>query len=139
MTNEQKSQIKRMREEGVSYGQISAALSLSKNTVKSFCQRNGLSGKRGLKQNQSSVVFCPNCGKPVQQTLGRKHRRFCSGTCRQEWWNHHLEQVHRKAVYHFTCAGCGRPFSAYGNAHRKYCSHACYINDRFKKEAVHDE
>ena len=30
------------------------------------------------------------------------------------------------------CARCGKPFTAYGNAGRKYCSHSCYIADRFK-------
>lgn len=39
--------------------------------------------------------------------------------------------LNKKAVYTHTCAGCGREFTAYGNARRKYCSHACYINHRF--------
>ena len=47
------------------------------------------------------------------------------------WWNSHLDLVKRKAIYHFTCPTCGREFTAYGNAHRKYCSHSCYIEDRF--------
>ena len=27
--------------------------------------------------------------------------------------------------------GSGREFTAYGNSRWKYCSHACYIKDRF--------
>jgi hypothetical protein len=38
-------------------------------------------------------------------------------------------------LYHFTCIACGKRFSAYGKADRKYCSHECYINDRFYREA----
>lgn len=134
MTDEQKTRIFRMREQGMSYGVIAEALSLSKNTVKSYCRRNGIAGKRvpAQKTAEEPAEFCQNCGKPVRQIPGRKHIRFCSSACRQEWWNSHLDQVHRKAVYDFTCACCGRPFSAYGNAHRKYCSHACYIKARLK-------
>ena len=29
------------------------------------------------------------------------------------------------------CAYCGQPFQSYGNQTRKYCSHECYIHDRF--------
>lgn len=50
---------------------------------------------------------------------------------RQSWWNAHPELVNRKAVYEFTCAYCGKRFSAYGNAHRKYCCHDCYIEGRY--------
>jgi hypothetical protein len=35
------------------------------------------------------------------------------------------------------CASCGRMFEDYTRNHRKYCCHACYIQDRFgKKESV---
>lgn len=29
------------------------------------------------------------------------------------------------------CPVCKKPFTVYGNANRKYCSHECYIEDRF--------
>jgi endogenous inhibitor of DNA gyrase (YacG/DUF329 family) len=134
MTSDQKRNIYELRTKGMSYDAIAEALSLSKNTVKSYCRRNGLSGKRVPSQEMPNkpTEFCPNCGKPVRQIPGRKHIRFCSGSCRQEWWNSHLDQVNRKAVYEYTCACCGRHFTAYGNSHRKYCSHACYIKARFK-------
>ena len=63
----------------------------------------------GLTANSDPV--CPQCGKPIVQ----------------------------KAVYSYTCIGCGCAFTAYGNDHRKYCSHACYIQDRFKARDEHDE
>lgn len=134
MTDEQKIHIFQMREKGMSYDAVAEALSMSKNTIKSYCRRNGLSGNRtrSAESTGHTTGFCPNCGKPVRQIPGRKHIRFCSGTCRQAWWNSHQDLVKRKAVYEYTCACCGKPFSAYGNAHRKYCSHACYIRARFK-------
>ena len=48
-----------------------------------------------------------------------------------EWWTEHPERIRQKAVYEFICAKCGRAFTAYGNKKRKYCSHECYIADRF--------
>ncbi len=39
----------------------------------------------------------------------------------------------------FTCACCGRYFTAYGNNHRKYCSHGCYIAGRFGKKCGRNE
>ena len=54
-----------------------------------------------------------------------------SEKCRNKWWNSNLDKVNRKANYEFICPHCKKPFSAYGNKNRKYCSHACYIEDRF--------
>jgi len=64
---------------------------------------------------------------------GRKHKRFCSDLCRNRWWNSHLDLVKRKAHYEYVCPACKTAFSVYGNANRKYCSHACYIRARFGK------
>lgn len=132
MTGEQKKQITRFREEGYGYGRIASILGLPGNTVKSFCRRNGLIGRRGSEQ---AVVgeghICKQCGIPIRQNPGRKEKKFCSDKCRNKWWNSHLDQVERKANYEFVCACCKKPFTAYGNADRKYCSHACYVADRF--------
>ncbi len=69
----------------------------------------------------------------IHQIAGRKKKRFCSVSCCQLWWNAHPDAVRQKALYHYTCAGCGKAFTAYGNSHRKYCSHECYIKDRYKE------
>jgi len=42
-----------------------------------------------------------------------------------------MTMVKRKAIYEYTCPTCGSAFTAYGNSHRKYCCHECYIADRF--------
>ncbi len=134
MTDLQKDQIRFMRLQGIGYVKIGQALGISNNTVRSFCRRNGLDGELG-----KNTVRCQQCGKPIKITPKQKPRKFCSDRCRTIWWNNHLDSVERKAVYHFTCAACGTEFTAYGNQHRKYCSHACYIADRFGKErACHE-
>ena len=46
-----------------------------------------------------------------------------------------MTMVKRKAIYEYTCPTCGSAFTAYGNSHRKYCCHECYIADRFGGKA----
>ncbi len=125
MTDEQKQRLILLRRSGDGYGQIAAALGISINTVKSFCRRHGLT-------TETKGSACEQCGKAVEQTLGRKRKRFCCDVCRNKWWNSHLELVLRKAVYSFNCLSCGREFAVYGNSHRKFCSHECYIAYRFR-------
>lgn len=125
MTAEQKQQICSMRSQGIGYVKIGEALGISDNTVRSFCRRKAL-GKAA-----KNTISCQQCGKPIKVIPKRKPKRFCSDSCRNAWWNSHLNYVNRRAVYEFTCAYCGESFSAYGNKARKYCSHGCYVADRF--------
>lgn len=129
MTSEQREQITALRCQGQSYALISKMLGIPKDTVYSFCRRSGISGK-----TDKNTVLCKQCGRPIKLTPKRKPKKFCSDNCRLMWWNSHLDQVNRKAYYLFSCAFCGKTFTAYGNAGRKYCSHVCYISDRFGKE-----
>lgn len=124
MTDEQKQQIIALRRDGEGYGRIAAQLQISINTVKSFCRRHSLAAS-------TAGAVCEQCGKPIEQNPGRKRKRFCCDVCRNKWWNAHLELVKRKAVYTYTCPACGKKFTVYGNSHRKFCSHACYIAYRF--------
>lgn len=140
MTNEQKQQIIKLRQDGYGYATIASSLGLTKNQVSAFCRRSNLTGTKAAvhTEEKPELNCCRNCGKPLTQTPGRKPVKFCSDKCRTHWWNTHLEKVNRKAFYSFTCACCGKPFTAYGNDHRKYCSHDCYIADRFKGGDRHD-
>lgn len=77
------------------------------------------------------ITICENCGESIQQYAGRKPKRFCCNECRNRWWNQHLDQVKRKSYYEITCQHCGKVITVYGDSRRKYCSHECYIADRF--------
>lgn len=131
MTDEQKKKITALRQEGLGYTAISRQMDISKDTVKSFCRRNGLAGEMASAA-EKQVPKCRECGKLLQQAEGMKPRVFCCDECRVKWWHEHPEQIKQRAVYSFTCACCGKPFTAYGNSKRKYCSHKCYIRNRFK-------
>ena len=129
MTENQQKEIKALRQAGLGYKKIAAALSLSENTIKSYCRRMNV--PKVSVEPAHDADSCECCGKHIKQIAGRKRKRFCSDACRHKWWNSHLHLVQRKAVYHLKCRHCGREFEIYGNSHRKYCCHACYIAERF--------
>ena len=135
MTNEQRATITGYRKDGYGYKKISQLTGVCESTIKTFCRRNGLGGIAQENKPEGERIAdekrCLCCGKTVIQHPGRKEKKFCSDICRNRWWNSHLDLVKRKAVYDFVCPTCGKAFSAYGNRNRKYCSHECYIEDRF--------
>lgn len=141
MTETQKEQIWKLRSEGLGYVKIAREIGVSENTVKSFCRRNA---KAEAKTDMIHVRkipqkhFCLQCGTEVEQTAGRKEKKFCSDRCRRKWWNAHPNEVHRRKMHQHKCLACGREFEVYGSSKRKYCSHECYIKARFRGGAAHD-
>lgn len=132
MNDAQRKKIRELRADGYGYGRIAQTLGISENTIKTFCRRNGLGGMVDAPAHvETDGHFCYQCGVPVQQVDGRKEKKFCSDKCRNRWWNSHLDRVDRRANYKHTCQCCQKPFTAYGNRNRKYCTHECYIRARF--------
>lgn len=123
MTKEEKARIIAMRGGGHTYAEIAAALSLSINTVKSFCRRQNAPVGSG--------AVCKHCGKPIVVRDKCKPRQFCSDACRAVWWKERAKP--QKKVYRLTCVACGAEFECSGNRQQKYCSHGCYIAARFGK------
>jgi DNA-binding XRE family transcriptional regulator len=122
MTNLQKNETARLRKDGMSYNKIAETLGVSKDTIKSFCRRNGLGNAAAV---NSSGEFCRQCGESLGESV-HKTKRFCCDACRMAWWKAHPECLNRKAMYCFTCLCCGSGFESYGNKDRKYCSRSCY-------------
>ena len=116
-------EIERLRFQGYGYKKIALLLGLSENTVKSYCRRNPF---------DKTQKVCLQCGKPITNTPHKREKKFCSDTCRLDWWNAHRELVNRKAIYTFICPNCGCTFESYGNCNRKYCSRKCYGESRRK-------
>ena len=134
MTDIQKNQIMALRQQGYGYATIAKAVGLKKDTVVAFCRRTGLTGRKASDNSRINLDsgFCLQCGSILHQAPGRKRIKFCSDQCRVAWWNSHPEKINRKAIFSFIGAHCGKSFTAYGDAGRKYCSHACYIADRYE-------
>lgn len=131
MTDEQRTQIRQMRSEGEGYKAIASATGISWNTIKAFCKRES----KGLLPAQEIVnepieSVCPTCGALLTVHEHRKAKKFCSDKCRMTWWNNHMEQVKRNAIYDKVCAYCNKPFQIYGRKDQKYCCMECYRNGR---------
>ena len=110
MNQSQKEKITELRNNGLSYKDISRELNLSESAVKSFFSR----------KNKSVCDMC---------------KRFCSDKCRMLWWrkNPHITAKMTETV----CIVCGKKFFSYPSKHRKYCSKKCY-GQSCRKEKRYD-
>lgn len=73
-------EIKRLKLEGFGPKAIADQLGISVNTVKSFIRRH---------TEIQTTHPCRQCGKGVEQTPGRKEKKFCSDRCRMQYWNNY--------------------------------------------------
>ncbi len=124
----EKQAITRLRADGLGYKAIASTLNVSRDQVRAFTTRHGIAaGPRP----EDGARWCRWCGSRLPERSDGKKPRFCCTEHRRLFWRSHPEAGVRKAFYQFTCVNCGTQFEAYGNATRKYCSHACYIRHRF--------
>lgn len=135
----QERQIREARLKGAGYRAIANVVGLDRDTVRYYCKKHSLAvqtGKETDRDSGASTLKCPNCSQPVKQQSRGRHRKFCSEACRRKWWSSHQAAIQRRetALYPKTCAYCGKDFVSYGDVHRRYCCHACYIRDRFWKQ-----
>lgn len=134
----QEEQIRQLRSQGIGYRNIAKQLNLTRDAVRYYCKSHNLNGHRevvrlNMQRMAEDESVCTYCGRElIQPHTGRK-KRFCNDICRRKWWNQNRDKIRENpdAIYGFTCKCCGKEFTAYGNKKRTYCSHACYINDRF--------
>ncbi|MGT2681456.1 sigma-70 family RNA polymerase sigma factor [Streptococcus porci] len=122
-----KTEIIRLRKNGLSYKDISICLNMSVNTIKSVCRRLKVE-KQSIDTNRS---VCLLCKVSLTHTQGKKKKKYCSDTCRMKWWNTHLDKVNKQSYSEHICFNCQKTFQSYANNKRKYCSHHCYIASRF--------
>lgn len=139
LTEQDKYLLEKMRRSGITYSEISARIGIKESSVRTYCSRHGLTDEALLsKANRSPEGFCPNCGLPILQVVKQKPKRFCSDQCRYAWWSKNRICMKRSAFYTLRCHHCGKEFVSYGNNKRKYCSHECYIEERFGAAALPD-
>lgn len=81
MTNEHKDKISEMRRQGCTYASISETLSVSENTIKTYCRRSRLA-----KDTLKATPVCKQCGRPIEINDKCKARQFCTDKCRAAWW-----------------------------------------------------
>lgn len=141
MTEAQRDQIIKMRNAGQGYKLIASEVGLSRDVVRNYCKRHNLLGygkavELNVKERIENGEACMYCGAEIKKPKTGRPKKFCSEACRRKWWKMHPELINKSeaASYQLTCANCGREFISYGNKARKYCSHDCYIKDRFWRE-----
>ena len=127
MTEFQKAIIQKLRAAGKSYAEIGAATGLSVGTIKAFCSRNA------VEASQVTIPRCEFCGAEIARVLKHKPKRFCSDRCRYRWWNKTRDKLAGNGTIR-VCAHCKKEYPSYDNE-SKYCSHSCYIAQRFGKGA----
>jgi len=140
MTGEQKQRIYLLRKKGVAFGIIADKLNVPKNTVKTFCWRNGLSdAELEMPQtNRGYMGFCKQCGKALEQKSKSRPKKFCCDKCRLAWWSENSVQLNRSTQEKHTCENCGKEFLQYPSQNRRFCSHGCYIANRYNSEVNDD-
>jgi hypothetical protein len=106
MTEQNKADVNRLRLAGYSYTQIAEILHLSRNTVKSVCQRWGIQPEVTLEAGNEAGL-CQNCGIKIVQTEKRKQRNFCSDSCRRAWWKAHRDSGKKKTAVQVRCISWG--------------------------------
>ncbi len=89
--------------------------------------------KRSIQDKIDSGEACKYCGMDIIQFATGRRKKFCSVECRRAWWAEHPEMSKKnpKSIYRKKCLHCGKRFKVYGNKNRKFCSHDCYIKNRF--------
>ena len=137
MTTEQKQTIHRLRYAGKDYQSVASELRIKIGTVKTYCFRHSLTDADIEEQEQKNE--CPCCGNKITQRPKIKPRKFCSDKCRIKWWNDNRDLHNKKAQHRNICECCGKEFNSYGNKSRKYCSHSCYISQRFGIQETTDD
>ena len=85
----------------------------------------------GAQKSAAPGRCCPQCGKEVIRPPKGGRKKFCSDECRHRWKNEH-----QKAGEEIICAHCGRTFTVPKGRKALYCSHECYIAERYGREEV---
>lgn len=127
----QKEAIVKLNQHGMAVAMIARLLGLEPSSVRSHLARN--TNQRLVTKSVEDGRWCRWCGDPIATQATGRPESFCCSEHRRAWWTAHPEAKRRTATYTFTCIGCGTTFTAYGNKHRRYCRHECYVTHRNKK------
>ena len=90
MPKQQKATVELLRKEGMTYREIGEKIGVSTAVVKMYFYRQ-----------QHQLVkppLCDQCHKPINATVFRKNRRFCSPECKAKWWSLHTAAERAKAA-----------------------------------------
>ena len=128
MTNAEVLKIHELKEQGLGYKRIANELNIPLSTVKSII----------LRQKNNNETVCLFCGKRIINKPKTKRKKFCSCACKRKYLSKHPETIKSEKSITKICPSCGCSFISYKSSKRKFCSHRCYINFRYKREVISD-
>lgn len=141
MTSYQEIKVKELRMKGMGYKAIAQALDLDRDQVRYHCKKIGLTGTKEelaekIEEEKLHGETCLYCGDLLYRSKYAPGKKFCCEDCRRKWWKEHPEKKKKsaKASYVKQCEECGRTFISYGCKTRRFCSHDCYVHNRFWRD-----
>ena len=135
--------IKELRISGLGYKKIAAIVGVSVGNVRYYCKTHNMAGvgselKLFYEEPGSQRKYCKQCGNEIVRLPHSGKKLFCCELCRRKWWKENAKEAHHNgsSAKSFKCLTCGKIILVYGKKPaRKYCSHECYIKDRFWSKA----
>lgn len=129
LIEEQKKQILQMAADGVGYRETTKCVLASKQDIIDY--RNELVETGWTPREEDTDAewkenSCLWCGNEYQTASTGRKRKFCTDQCRRKYYM--LYPVTPRSSTQ--CAYCGKVFEMI-NSKQKFCSHECYIKNRF--------
>jgi len=124
MTEKQKEEIEVLRHQNKGYRKIAKELNIPYESVKAYCRRHNL-----RPTDMPGTGRCQQCGVTIEQTPGKKTKKFCSDACRNLWWNQHQTYSLCKEKNKKICEFCKGEFYS-TKATARFCSTKCYADYR---------
>lgn len=83
---------------------------------------------------------CQTCGKDIIQPLTGRQKKYCSVTCRNQYWNEKWRREAKERGRRAVCENCGKVFYAvHERVPRRFCCQDCYFDFRYGRRGNGDE
>lgn len=97
MNEEEKTQVRMMRENGCTYRQIADIMHMNVSTISNYCLRHHIESPNsfsGISPPNSKYRKCPICGR-VFLAINKPSQQFCSEKCRRRYWQNERQDIAR--------------------------------------------
>ncbi|MGV9196423.1 hypothetical protein ACTOVL_04350 [Arcanobacterium canis] len=128
LTEQQKRTATILRENALTMPNIAERLNAEPAEIKRYLYRSNI---QPLVEEPPFSNWCSWCGKGFMPPKQYPKKRFCSDAHRLAWWAANRSAINGRTQEELTCLNCGKPFTAFACAGRKYCDHGCYIQHRY--------
>lgn len=97
MNEEEKTQVRMMREAGCTYRQIADIMHMNVSTISNYCLRYHIESPNsfsGVSPPNSKYRKCPICGR-IFLADNKPNQQFCSEKCRSKYWQNERKDAAR--------------------------------------------